>query len=327
MKRRYGGYKKRSYGGYRRKRYGSYRPKKRVYRAVKKFKRQAKHQEIHVKLGYSDANFGSAMFTIPTNVPAGTYGFGYAFQLLNCVGYSYYRSIFQYYRINKVVVKFTSQSSRKEPTIDMYSGVTQENVDCAAGDMWVAVDYSDETTPATVTEMMSYPKVKKIPAYKNFSMKFTPATLSPSYETVSSWGYTPKWKQWIRSADNNVPFYGMKWLTQNPDISNSRTTEGIMPRWEITCYAYVSFKDPIPGYTVPARVLTLPEQQEKKAEEEKKEELEVVDEDECYDMDDLKSVIPTPQEPAPPVLKRTKAMGPVELHKSFSPAHLHTHRK
>lgn len=239
-------YKRKSYRRYRprfkrrtyRKKYAS---KRRMYRAVRKLRGQQKVQEVHVK-----SCIRAAASTAPDNAPAYTIGGALDVRLNYFSTLIPYRNMYQFYRINKVVVKFTPMSTGKDviDVTNQQAPAMVRNDECR-GMLLCAVDYEDSQVPVSETEVRSYQRMKQVPAFRELTMKWTPALLAPKYETGVDWGYQPQWKQWVRTMDYNVAHHGLKYWTFIDGGSNANK---VLPRWNLDITVYVSFKSPIPGY-------------------------------------------------------------------------------
>lgn len=78
---------------------------------------------------------------------------------------------------------------------------------------WVH-DFTDSSTPGSKNELEQYPRKREVFLSENrqstrwFTLK--PATLASEYQGVGSTGYSPKWRQFLSTADYNVPHYGLK---------------------------------------------------------------------------------------------------------------------
>lgn len=142
------------------------------------------------------------------NVEASAVGHFETFSLSKMKQQSDYASIFEFYRIDKIVATFR------------YKGGTAGIASVAGGANWnesnpllyFKVDHNDITadTLATMKESMKT-KTKMITNNKpEFSIVLKPAIQSEMYRSSVSTAYTPKWGQWIPTNDPSVPHYGLK---------------------------------------------------------------------------------------------------------------------
>lgn len=233
-----------------------YPTKRKFYRAKRTIRRTQKDNMVHIKLSY-DHRWTHNAGGIPNNQVGGAFAVSAdQFGDFN----SYYKQIWQYYRINMVVVKFIPCSTNKDEDNFHYSnGPTTYGQDSEAGWLDTAIDYSDVSTPTSESELLSYQNMKQTKAFRGITRKFRPALSVPSYETTTGWGYTPKWKQWLRTADPSVPHYGIKWYVMSPEAGNSALDHPvIVPRWRYETTVYMSLKKMIPGYTIPLIVPNAP---------------------------------------------------------------------
>ncbi len=117
-----------------------------------------------------------------------------------------YAQIFEFYRIDKVVVTFR------------YKG---GNAGIASGSgMWnevnpllmFKVDHNDDTADSVATLKDSLKCKTHMFTNNNpeFSIQLKPATQDMIYRSATSTAYSPKWGQWIPTNDITVPHYGLK---------------------------------------------------------------------------------------------------------------------
>lgn len=177
--------------------------KKKVYRKrtyKPKYKKaiipRAKMNVHHFKRAFSGG------ITIPSTAATTQY-FAYTFSLSQIVNASEFTSLFDQYRINRIVMRF-----RLAVDTANYVGVPTGIVPR----MFWFIDYDDATAPASLNEFRERPKCKQttLSAYKPTIVKFTPAVLVTGYESGVSSMYMPKFKQWIDIADPTTQHFGVK---------------------------------------------------------------------------------------------------------------------
>lgn len=127
------------------------------------------------------------------------------FQLQNMLQYSAYADLFEYYRINKIVVTFRYKANGKASA----SYNTQNEINPL---LYWKVDHDDvdNTTLAHLKESMKTKTHQLSNSKPNFSITLKPAIQAEAYRTSLTTGYAPKWGQWLRTSDGAIPHYGLK---------------------------------------------------------------------------------------------------------------------
>lgn len=126
--------------------------------------------------------------------------------------YTELTSLFDQYRINKLVYRFVPTFS--DGSLTASSGTCIPN-------LHIVKDYDDSTDPTNTTTLMQYPNYQMWPSHKQRSIKFTPAVLSDFMEGAGT-ATGPKFKQWINLANTAVEHRGIKYyLEQAPGIQAS----------------------------------------------------------------------------------------------------------
>ena len=113
-----------------------------------------------------------------------------------------FTGLYDQYRINKIIYGIRL---RLDPT-------AQSATNAFFPKMYIAADYDDALTPPSLSNLAERGNIRQfvLKPDREYKFKFTPAVASATYQTATSTGYAPKWKQWIDMADQNVPHYGMK---------------------------------------------------------------------------------------------------------------------
>lgn len=116
-------------------------------------------------------------------------------------GYTEFTSLYDEYRINKVVYKF----------IPNYTGVDMNPLSTALSmcNFHSILDFDDSTAPAGFTEILQYPSYKMTRGNRMHTRAFTPAI---SFEVGGNIGYSIKYKQWINCSNITVPHRGIKYV-------------------------------------------------------------------------------------------------------------------
>ncbi len=138
------------------------------------------------------------------------------FQLDDIYNKVSYQKLFEYYKINKVVVEFRYKSDgnpRRDVTQANQMGVNEANPV-----LWFKVDHNDVTSQ-TLDQLKASSRTKERQFTNNrpnFSIVIRPATLSESYKSTVASTYIPKWSQWLTTGDLTVPHYGLKCIATGP---------------------------------------------------------------------------------------------------------------
>lgn len=134
---------------------------------------------------------------------------GYSFAFNNMINSSEFSSLFDRYRIDRVVVKLQLITN---PSAAATINVTnQTNPNNWYPKVWSITDYDDESaeTISQLKERVGV-KCKILQPNKVLTYSIKPAISAQMYKTATSTGYGPKWGQWIDMQDVGVPHYGLK---------------------------------------------------------------------------------------------------------------------
>ena len=80
---------------------------------------------------------------------------------------------------------------------------------------------SGTTTIATLKESARSREDQLTNDKPNFAITLKPAILAESYKTAITTAYAPKWGQWLSTADDTVPHYGLKVFALAGDGNNA----------------------------------------------------------------------------------------------------------
>lgn len=136
------------------------------------------------------------------------------FTWAQCLQVGHYASIFEYYRLNKVVVEFRYKgASTPAYTTINGTGTTSNEIKNEINPvLYFKVDHNDINSDslADMKESMRTKEHQLTNDKPNFSIVLKPAILAESYKTTLSTAYMPKWGQWLSTSDDTVPHYGLK---------------------------------------------------------------------------------------------------------------------
>ena len=136
------------------------------------------------------------------------------FTLSQCLQVANYVAIFEYYRINKVVVEFRYKGA-ETPAYTTINGTSVQNneiINEINPVLYFKVDHNDTTGDSlgTLKKSMRTKEKQLTNNSPNFSIVLKPAIQAESYKTAITTAYRPKWGQWLSTADDTVPHYGLK---------------------------------------------------------------------------------------------------------------------
>ena len=164
-----------------------------------------------------------------------------SFTLDDCLQATHYKSLFEYYRIDKVVIEFRykgastpAYTSVPATTAGAQPAYNQEIKNEINPVLYFKVDHNDTTADSlnTMKESMRTREHQFSNDKPNFSIQIKPAILAEAYKTALSSAYRPKWKQWLSMDDSNVPHYGLKayavaGLNNNPNMGQIEVQQKI----------------------------------------------------------------------------------------------------
>ena len=180
---------------------GRTRPRKALALKTHNFVERCQPQELVV------ANEGSAV------------GLFRNFTWTQCLQVASYAAIFEYYRINKVVVEFRykgaetpAYASTPATSSGNQAAYNQEIINEINPVLYFKVDHNDITADS-LTKMKESMRTREHQFTNNrpnFTITLKPAIQAEAYKTAISTAYRPKWGQWLSTADDTVPHYGLK---------------------------------------------------------------------------------------------------------------------
>lgn len=136
------------------------------------------------------------------------------FTLSQCLQVGSYTDIFEYYKINKVVVEFRYRGA-ETPAYTTINGVGTQNNEIKNEInpvLYFKVDHNDVNadTLSVMKESMRTKEHQLSSNKPNFSIVLKPAIQAEAYKTALTTAYRPKWGQWLSTLDDTVPHYGLK---------------------------------------------------------------------------------------------------------------------
>lgn len=124
---------------------------------------------------------------------------------------THYKSLFEYYRINKVVC--TIRYKNVGPIANLAAAAPQYATFNEINPILIfKVDHNDVNT-TTIDDMKNSMKCRRKMLTNNnpeFTIVLKPAVQAEAYKSAVTTTYVPKWGQWLSTADGTVPHYGLK---------------------------------------------------------------------------------------------------------------------
>lgn len=175
-------------------------------------RRRTRFKKRKTPLALKQHNFverGVTEGVITINTEASSTMFGETFALSKVQQSAEYKTLFEMYRIDKVVVTFRYKGGNATVGATSTSVRNWNEVNPV---LYFKVDHDDITTQ-TVGVMKESSKTREHQFSNdkpNFSITLKPAIQAEAYKTSLTSAYIPKWGQWLRTVDDTVPHYGLK---------------------------------------------------------------------------------------------------------------------
>lgn len=149
-----------------------------------------------------------------------------------------YKELFEYYRIDKVVVKFKYKAYTVATTAG--GGTIGPRTNEINPIIFFKKDHNDVSADSisVMKESMKTKEVQLTNNRPNFTVVLKPAVQTEAYHTALSSTYMPKWGQWLSTDDGSVPHYGLKAYAIG--YRDSNTNPGQI---QVSFKYYVSFKN------------------------------------------------------------------------------------
>lgn len=136
------------------------------------------------------------------------------FSLSQCLQVGHYTALFEYYKINKVVVEFRYKgvSTPAYTTINGTGITANEIVNEVNPVLYFKIDHNDinSDTLATMKESMRTREHQFTNSRPTFTITLKPAIQTEAYKSAIATTYMPRWGQWLSTSDDTVPHYGLK---------------------------------------------------------------------------------------------------------------------
>lgn len=128
-----------------------------------------------------------------------THAVGLNFKLSDVTSYTEFTGLFMYFRIKKIVVVIAPQFN-----VQTISGTDHLPY------LIYSVNHRDAATP-TESALLERYNAKRVMQWKHpVKIVLKPAVTLEVYESVTGTGYTPRFNQWISTADAVTEHYGLQ---------------------------------------------------------------------------------------------------------------------
>lgn len=189
------------------------RKPKTVSRIKSAFTKQMIRRDIHYFRRFNRSNVFAPLLGGASIFTAFEYNLGY---LPNVSEFS---NLFDFYRINAVVHKFTLVTSPE----------AQASNAAAYPRLYYVRDYDDAVAPSGVDDIVQHSKVRSVVMRPGIpiSVKLRPAVNKLVFGGVTS-GYTPAWKSWIDMSRTDISHFGLKLAITNFNNTNYNITQEVI---------------------------------------------------------------------------------------------------
>jgi len=178
------------------------------------------------------SRYGLASTITCTNIEDST---SYSFAMNDVINSAEFSSLYDRYRLDKVIVKLQLISN---PTA-IYTTNAGGTVNSSNWfpKVWSVSDH-DDSNAETVAQLKerSGVKCKVLEPNKTLTYSVNPAISAMMYKTSTTTGYGPKWGQWIDFQDIGVPHYGLKLAVDMQGIDpGGNFTINVEKKFYFTC--------------------------------------------------------------------------------------------
>lgn len=144
----------------------------------------------------------------------------------------HYQALFEYYKIDKIVVNFRYKCSGQYANTTPGVGVAFNEINPI---ITFKVDHDDIALDPVVKLMESMKTKEKqlTNSQPNFAIQLKPAIQTEAYKNALTSTYVPKWGQWLTTQDPTVPHYGLKMQVQCPAASGNAEYGQIMVQYKM----------------------------------------------------------------------------------------------
>lgn len=139
----------------------------------------------------------------------------WSFQVSDLPQIASYATLFEYYKINKVIVEFSYKTGGLFANTSTGTSISVNEINPT---LIFKVDHNDVTGDSigVLLQSMKTHKKQLTNNSPNFSITLKPAVQTEAYKSALATTYIPKWGQWLSMDDTTVPHYGLKLQMQLP---------------------------------------------------------------------------------------------------------------
>lgn len=152
---------------------------------------------------------------------------GLSFSLGQLPDFTDFTSLYDQYRINKVVVKLIPKVTQAV----LEGGVAMLNQNLQQ--VHSAIDYDDVTAPNSISDLTQYQNHRMSRGNQIHTRVFVPKALT----TIGAVSSAPKAKQWLDTSTSGIQHRGMKLFIPAPNST------GTTLYYDLECTMYLSFKN------------------------------------------------------------------------------------
>lgn len=165
------------------------------------------------------------------NLPVNGAGLFQSFSLDSIYNSVSYQKLFEYYKINKVVVtlRYKADGQVRQDSVVTSSPGTQ-SVNEVNPIVYFKIDHNDINAD-TLDQMKASMRTKEVQFRNNrpkIDIVLKPAILEEAYKSSIASTYVPKWGQWLTTLDPSVPHYGIKMYAVGPGAASTSSYGSIL---------------------------------------------------------------------------------------------------
>lgn len=218
------------------------RPVRRTnFRSMTRFNRRMPNRigNVHQKVYFYKRHSNDDAFVAGADGADSFYSTVYT---LNAVpGYTEFTALYDFYKINKVVVKVLPFFSQVN-SVGTSTGTFAAFSSASNLRIFSAVDYNDSTAPTTVDQLREYQNCKVTQYIKGHTRSFIPR-VSLEGPSGANCVYPQLGNPWVATAASNIEFNALKMAIDTSLLPAAYIAPGdVLARVEVTYY--ISFKNP-----------------------------------------------------------------------------------
>lgn len=150
------------------------------------------------------------------------YTAGMEFKMSDLPGNLEFGDLYDRYKITTVVLRFRIVNNPDAIRTTMSN--TDWNSSNVFPRLFYCKDYDDSSAESLgALRERSKTKMVVLKPNKYHKIVIKPAVTIQTYRTPTTTGYSPSWNQWIDMAQNNVPYYGLKYVVDMSTLDPADT--------------------------------------------------------------------------------------------------------